>query len=362
MARNGYKCVSYTWDGVRHYCYAETKEEAQRKADIELALLNAGVKDSPTNKVTVKDWSEEWLRTYKQGLVGDAWYKAMKSIVNNIIVPEMGNKLVRKVSASDIQRLMNKQSHFSESHQRKIAQTITQIFGSAEENRIIDRIPLKHIKIAQTRQKQGHRTISAEERSLTLSTADKYPDSGLFFLIMLYCGCRPQEVSRLMVGDYDKEQKILYIRRARKADDTTGIPKSAAGYRDIPVPDYLAERLYFPSKKKKDYIITSTLGEPLTRSSERAMWNRFKRHMDIENGAELFRNAIVESTIADDLCPYCYRHTYCTDLQDAGVPLSVARVLMGHSDIRMTAEIYTHRSDESFEDARKKLNERHEQK
>lgn len=356
MARKGYKCVTYTWDGVRHYCYAETKEEAQKKADIEIALLEAGVKASPTNKITVKAWSAEWLQTYKYGLVSDPWYKAIESVVDNIIVPEIGDKLVRKVSAADIQRLMNKQSQLSESHQRKVAQTITQIFDSAEENRIIDRIPLKRIKIAQTSQKQGHRTISATERSLTLSTADKYPDSGLFFLIMLYCGCRPQEVSRLMVGDYDTEKKILHIRRARKADGVTGIPKSAAGYRDIPVPDYLAERLYSIPKNKKAYIVTSTLGEPLTRSSERCMWERFRRHMDIENGAKLFRNAIVESTIADDLCPYCYRHTYCTDLQDAGVPLSVARVLMGHSDIKMTAEIYTHRSDESFEDAREKIN------
>lgn len=356
MARKGYKCVSYTFDGVRHYCYAETKEEAQKKADIELALLNAGVKSSPTNKVTVREWAEEWLDSYKYGSVGDAWYSAIESILNNIILPELGDKLVRKVTASDIQKLMNRNSHYSESHQRKIAQILTQVFLSAEDNGIIDKSPIRRIKIAQKRNKVGYRTITDKERQLTLKVADKYPDIGLFFLIMLYCGCRPQEVSRLRVKDYDPVDKTLHIARARKADGQTGTPKSVAGTRDIPVPDYLAKRLNLKGKRATDFIVTSQQGRPLTKTSQKRMWQKFKRQMDIANGAKLFRNQIIESTLADDLKPYCYRHTYCTDLQDAGVPLSVARVLMGHTDIKMTAEIYTHHSKDSFEDARKKIN------
>lgn len=47
--------------------------------------------------------------------------------------------------------------------------------------------------------------------------------------------------------------------------------------------------------------------------------------------------------VADDLTPYCLRHTFCTDLQRAGVPINVAKELMGHADIQTTANIYTHR-------------------
>lgn len=356
MARKGYECATYTFDGVRHFCYGKTKAEAQKKADVELALLNAGVKSSPTNKVTVREWSQEWLETYKYGAVGDAWYKAIESILNTIILPEIGDKLVRRVTASDIQRLMNRNSRYSESHQRKIAQILAQIFDSAEENGIIDKLPTKHIKVAQKRLKTGYRTITDQERMLTLKVADEHPDIGLFFLVMLFCGCRPQEVSRLRFRDYDSDNKILHVTQARKADGTTGTPKSAAGTRDIPVPDYLAERLH-KSAKPNDYIVTSAQGRPLTKTSQKRMWLRFRRQMDIANGAKLFRNHITETTLAEDFKPYCYRHTYCTDLQDAGVPLSVARVLMGHSDIKMTAEIYTHHSKDSFEDARIKINQ-----
>ena len=41
------------------------------------------------------------------------------------------------------------------------------------------------------------------------------------------------------------------------------------------------------------------------------------------------------------------RHTYCTDLKKKGVDLRLAKELMGHSDIRITADIYDHADDES---------------
>lgn len=37
------------------------------------------------------------------------------------------------------------------------------------------------------------------------------------------------------------------------------------------------------------------------------------------------------------------------------MPLNVAKELMGHSDISVTAKIYTHMVDEVFEQNRKKL-------
>ncbi len=55
--------------------------------------------------------------------------------------------------------------------------------------------------------------------------------------------------------------------------------------------------------------------------------------------------------MAPDLVPYCLRHTYCTDLQAKGVSLKMASYLMGHSDISVTANIYTHVTDEILNDA-----------
>ena len=84
--------------------------------------------------------------------------------------------------------------------------------------------------------------------------------------------------------------------------------------------------------------------------------------MEIEHGTKTFRNTLVDPFLPDDLTPYCYRHTYCTDLQDAGVPLVVASRLMGHSDVKITARVYTHASKDSFNDALAKIEKRYDTK
>ena len=89
------------------------------------------------------------------------------------------------------------------------------------------------------------------------------------------------------------------------------------------------------------------------------MWKDFKKAMNIEAGCEVDRRLhriIPPYRISDDLTLYCYRHTYCTNLQAAGVPINVARELMGHESIAVTSKIYTHKSETAFENAQKNIN------
>lgn len=356
MARKGYVASTFTYEGKRYYAYGKTQREADRAADKRLEELETNARRI-TGSTTVEEWSLKWLEDYKQGVVGQAWYDDMNSLIRNHIVPEIGPMRIRDVRPMHLTRLLNKHVDMSDSHMHKLIIVLKQIFDAAEENDLIGKDPAKRIKPPQKPEKHTYRTITDQERDLTLRTAEKYPEEGLFFLIMLFCGLRPQEVSRLQMSDYDKKNRTITVQRARKADGSTAGPKSAAGAREVPVPDYLADRLDRIHKKPAELIVTSEQGQPLTKTSQRRLWKKFKRKMDIENGAELFRRQVVESTLADDFVPYCYRHTYCTDLQDAGVPVTVAQKLMGHSSIKVTADIYTHHTQTSFEDARDKINE-----
>jgi len=90
-----------------------------------------------------------------------------------------------------------------------------------------------------------------------------------------------------------------------------------------------------------------------THSSRRKAWESLKKQIDISMGAT---DSI--TLVADDFVPYCFRHTYCTDLQDAGVPLNVAKYLMGHADVSTTGNIYTHTTEQSIDDAATMINSR----
>ena len=74
-------------------------------------------------------------------------------------------------------------------------------------------------------------------------------------------------------------------------------------------------------------------------------------------GCTVFRNQLVPPyPLADDFTMYNLRHTYCTDLEKKGVPINIARRLMGHASIETTSKIYTHGSQESFEKAKSLIN------
>lgn len=51
------------------------------------------------------------------------------------------------------------------------------------------------------------------------------------------------------------------------------------------------------------------------------------------------------------------RHAYATMLFEAGIDVKDAQELMGHSDINLTRQIYTHIRNERKEETAKKLNE-----
>ena len=63
----------------------------------------------------------------------------------------------------------------------------------------------------------------------------------------------------------------------------------------------------------------------------------------------MYRNELLPPfPLAEDFVPYDLRHTYCTDLQKTGIDIRMAQKLMGHADITITANIYTHTDAESL--------------
>jgi len=91
--------------------------------------------------------------------------------------------------------------------------------------------------------------------------------------------------------------------------------------------------LLFPTKK----------GTVRSSTSVWRLWNSFAKELDLHMGAEAQDGKIIHHAIAPDLTLYCLRHTFCTDLQRGGVAINIAKELMGHSSIAVTADIYTHR-------------------
>ena len=53
--------------------------------------------------------------------------------------------------------------------------------------------------------------------------------------------------------------------------------------------------------------------------------------------------------------PHVFRHTFCTNMANAGMDLKSLQYLMGHSDAGVTMNVYTHASYDHAEQSMQKI-------
>ena len=254
-----------------------------------------------------------------------------------------------------LQKILNGQAGMSESHVKKVRMVLQEMFKRARQSRLIVYDPAELLELPKM-SVHKRRPITEEERKAILAVAETHR-SGLWILTLLYTGMRPGETAALTWGDVDFDQKEIHVHAARESGMTNAIkaPKTASGVRDIPIHAALLPKLQAARRRPSDYVFPTGAGNPQNENSLRRLWTGFKRDLDIYMGAETKRNKIINSVVSDDLTPYCLRHTFCTDLQKAGVAINNAKELMGHADIQTTANIYTHKDIQNLHDCMARL-------
>ena len=332
------------WNGKKYEATGRTELEALTRLADKIAAAKRG-EEALNGSMTVNAWYKEWKATYKdpKGLTPKS-LGMYDEKYNGYIKPAVGHMKLQSVRDVHLQRILNGQAGMSRSHVEKLRRVMRELFRHARQSRLIAYDPSEDLQLPEHRQ-GSHRSLTPEERKVLLTVCTR-PDSrfGLYFLTLLYTGLRPGEAAALNWADIDFANNEIHVHAALESGSSRiKAPKSAAGVRDIPIHASLLPCLKSAQKGPFDPVFTGAAGQRLTRSAMDAMWRACKRAMDLELGAETVRNQIQEHKVAADLTPYCLRHTFCTDLQAAGVPINVAKDLMGHSDIDITANIYTHR-------------------
>jgi len=193
---------TFRFEGKKYFCRSsKSQREADKKAILKKADLEAGTQ-LIGGSITLKDYAEKWLETYKLNVVSDAVFKAYRSRINNYIVPACGNLPVKKIRPTNLQKILNSQVGKSKDHCTKLRHTIQQIFEQARRDKIISDNPAEAITLPKA-ENGTHRSITDDERRATLEVAKTHP-FGLFIKVLLYCGLRPQEAAALRWEDIDQ--------------------------------------------------------------------------------------------------------------------------------------------------------------
>lgn len=332
------------YNGKKYEATGKTELEAMTKLADKLAAAKRG-EEVLGGSMTVAAWYVQWKATYKdpKGLTKKSLGMYDEKF-NGYIKPAIGYMKLKDVKDTHLQRVLNSQQGMSRSHVEKIRRVMREVFSRARKSRLIPFDPSEDLQLPAT-EDGSHRSLTDYERSVLLHVADNH-HAGLWFLTLLYTGMRPGEAAALNWADVDFENNQIHIHTALESgSNRIKDPKTKAGIRDIPIHADLLWRLKAVKGAPFSPVFPTGTGGRQNSGSIYRLWKSFRRAMDIEMGATVYRNKIIESKIAKDLTPYCLRHTFATDCARAGVPLETVRWFLGHEDISTTANIYQHRDN-----------------
>lgn len=310
----------------------------QRKDQIDRGFMD--------DSMRLSEFGRRYLDSYKLHTVSYIHYKDLGYVLGKIVAG-IGDKPLSHIRPMDLQAYLNSLTRYSDGYIKKQYDLICQLFIHAYRNGGTPTDYSLNLTKPKGKANGNGRSITDHEREILLQVLEGHRGE-LFCKIMLYCGLRPSEVQALKWCDIDLQSNVIHVSKSLKSDGTVGSPKSNAAYRDVPVPLHLLPLIR--SEAAEDPF-ADVFSHGL--NWRRRMWDSIKREMNIAMGCRTYRNKLLPPyPLADDFTLYNLRHTYCTDLERAGVPINIASRLMGHSNISITSKVYTHASEEALEMAR----------
>lgn len=331
--------------GIRHDVRAKSQDELYDKIARVKKEIEEGYVPIRANTTTVKQWADKCFDVYKANIARNS-LSIQKQCFDKWVSSNIGNLKIKDVTPLHCQDTITKTAGLSDYTIHRVYQLMRFVFNKAVDNSLIRKSPAERLTLPKGA-KTERRSLTKHEEDIFINTVEKHPEY-VFFLVMLKCGLRNSEVARLQGKDVItiEGERFLHV-NGTKTENAT---------RDVPCPDYLAERL--PDVSPFEYMFKNRVGGKMNKPNYERLWKHLVRDMNIEAGCRVYRNALVPPyPIADDLVSYDLRHTYCTNLALQGVDLRIASKLMGHSNIHMTADIYSHATNESLVKVAKMMNE-----
>ncbi len=344
MSKHQYKYrKSFTYGGIRYDVKADDPVELGVKYAKKLAELQDANRTVSGN-TTLSHWAEECVETYKTNQ-SDITRKKYVLRMKSTILSEIGNMHLKKIRPMHVQKVLNLQAGKSPTQVNEVYHMLKFLFSHAYLNHLISSDPTAGLVRPRMKKRSHRRALTPEERKYFIQIG-KEDRRFYLFLLMLYCGCRPEEASCCMGRDLSSESGINYLHIKGT--------KTALSDRFVPIPKILWELI--KDTPKDEYIACTATGHRIDPGQRRRIWKNYCRRINIAMGCQIYNNELIPPyPLAPELVPYCLRHEYCTNLARMGVDIRIAQKLMGHSDIKMTANIYTNFEKNDMTEAAKTI-------
>ena len=300
---------------------------------------NGGIASS--SGIRLKDWLEQWLKTYKPN-IEQTTRGGYQEKIDEYIVPKLGQIPIGSLNPLAVQNFINDLSTqgLAPKTIRNTYNILNPAMKKAVELRMISFNPCVGAVLPKLVKYQPN--IYSKEKMAEMLKVTKGTDMHLIAVLEFSLGIRRGELCALKWEHIDLENKKVTICENRvndkKGNVVTKPPKSEAGKRVISVGEDVAtvlleaKQVYQQDKMKlgtkfKDlgYVVRKQNGTPFQPDSLTQKWRRF-----------LEKNNLPVIRLHDS------RHSNATALIESGVSAKVVQQRLGHSDVTLTLNTYTH--------------------
>ncbi|MDR0398003.1 MAG: site-specific integrase [Candidatus Nomurabacteria bacterium] len=304
----------------------------------EMALADRGT-PIVRSKRTTGEYLEYWLKYISAPRVRDITQAGREMTVKNHLMPTVGNIPLTSLRPDHIRMMLTKFEQDGKS--RYVQKVAKQLLSTAIKDAVKLELVSRNVTLSVDTPKYKYKERKVWDKEQVARFLDFIKDHkySALFEIMFHYGLRRGEVIGLRWRDIDFQKNEIHIRQTIaevRYKLVVSEPKTKSSIRDLPLLPRVKSALlrHKLAEAKYDYaddlIFHSSIGNPV---DPRSLLTTFQW---------LAKNAGLPK-----LCLHEIRHTVATLLKDAGVSPKDAQVILGHSDIATTLQIYTHSSLEN---------------
>lgn len=287
------------------------------------------------NSIKFKNYCIEW-KEQKKKYVKESTFCAYDLIIKKHLVTEYGEKYVNDINLDSVQKMIDKKIQFglSEKTCRDILVVLKMIINSAVKNNYCNYFPMDIIFPTKKKINKIDVFTINEERKLISYLKQNFCFMNLGIIICLYSGLRIGELCALKWKDIDIENKYIKVtktlQRIYVAGERTKViidsAKTVNSNREIPLVDELIRCIkpFYKILNKEFYVLTNN--EKYT--EPRTYRNYYTQILD-EVGIRKIKF-------------HGLRHTFATRCIEANVDYKTLSVILGHSNISTTLNLYVH--------------------
>ena len=350
----------YHRNGDKKWCYvyAPTLEELRQKEEVIQRDLLDGI-DYAGGEITVAELVDRYINL-RRGLKENSM-RAYGSAINRIHTDPFGSRMIRSV------RLSDGKGWFVSLHDKGLKQNTIGIlqsvlrpaFEMAVDDDMIRKNPFK-FKLSDVIPNDAYvrsaLTKAQQERYLQFIRdhgKDNYYDD---IVILLGTGLRVSELYGLTKADIDFDRRCIHINKqlCRTADKPYFVtpPKTKSGIRNVPMTDavYMALMRVVKARThpKVELLVDGHSGFLFL---DKSGMPKVAMHLENYMRGLQARFEKAYGKPVPRITPHVLRHTFCTNVQQAGLDVKSLQYLMGHSNASVTLDVYTHSSFDSVERA-----------